>query len=49
MVNADEVSVKLLSSEDKWFGVTYKEEKPGVMASIADLKARGVYPDKLWE
>ena len=49
MVNAGEVSVKVLSSEDKWFGVTYKKDKPGVMASISDLKAKGVYPDKLWE
>lgn len=41
-------TVKVLSSEDKWFGVTYKEDKPFVMDSIQKLKDAGVYPDKLW-
>ena len=42
-------TVKVLSSKDKWFGVTYKEDKPFVMESIQKLKDAGVYPDKLWE
>lgn len=42
-------TVKVLSSKDKWFGVTYKEDKPFVMESIQKLKDVGVYPDKLWE
>ncbi|MBQ9990513.1 MAG: nucleotidyltransferase [Lachnospiraceae bacterium] len=43
------VTVKVLSSQDKWFGVTYQEDKPFVKASIQELKDRGVYPEKLWE
>lgn len=42
-------SVEVLSSKDKWFGVTYKEDKPFVVESIANLKKQGVYPEKLWQ
>ena len=49
MVKADKASVKVLSSQDKWFGVTYKEDKPFVMESIQKLKDQGVYPEKLWD
>ncbi|MBQ7935204.1 MAG: nucleotidyltransferase [Clostridia bacterium] len=44
-----EATVKVLHSDDKWFGVTYKEDKPTVMAGIQALKDAGVYPEKLWE
>ena len=37
-----------IHSADKWFGVTYKEDKPFVMESIRNLKDAGVYPDVLW-
>lgn len=40
---------EVLTSSDKWFGVTYKEDKPGVVAKFAALKAEGVYPADLWE
>ena len=49
MVNEDIASVKVLSSKDKWFGVTYKEDKPFVMSSIKELKDNGVYPERLWQ
>ena len=35
--------------QDKWFGVTYKEDKPMVMAAIQNLKDQGVYPAHLWK
>ena len=41
-------TVKVLSSSDQWFGVTYKEDKQYVMESIQKLKDAGQYPDKLW-
>ena len=49
MVKEGKASVKVLSSADKWFGVTYREDKPFVMESIARLKEQGVYPEKLWD
>ena len=40
---------EVLSSADKWFGVTYKEDKPEVVAKFAALKADGTYPLNLWD
>ena len=40
--------VKVLRSNDKWYGVTYKEDKPGVVAALAELREKGVYPAELW-
>ena len=37
-----------LKTRDKWFGVTYKEDKPAVVASIRRLVDEGVYPEKLF-
>ncbi|MCI8848538.1 MAG: NTP transferase domain-containing protein [Oscillibacter sp.] len=41
--------VKVLRSEDKWYGVTYQEDKPTVVAAIAEKTKAGLYPDHLWE
>ena len=41
--------VAVLTTKEKWYGVTYKEDKPMVEQAIKDLKAAGLYPDKLWE
>lgn len=41
--------VTVLKSEDRWYGVTYKEDKETVMKAIAEFKAQGIYPNKLWE
>ncbi len=49
LLKAGKATVEVLSSKDKWFGVTYKEDKPFVMESIARLKAEGVYPEVLWK
>ena len=40
--------VRLLSSVDKWYGVTYKEDKPLVVSSLAEMRKSGLYPEKLW-
>ncbi|MCQ2566981.1 MAG: nucleotidyltransferase [Mogibacterium sp.] len=42
-------SYQILTSSDKWFGVTYKEDKPDVVAKFAELKANGTYPTELWK
>ena len=41
--------VKVLRSTDKWYGVTYREDKPVVVNAIAEMTANVLYPDKLWE
>lgn len=45
----DRASVTVLESEDKWYGVTYKEDKPVVVEVIQSLKDAGIYPQDLWE
>ena len=49
LIGQDMASVAVLHSADKWYGVTYKEDKPVVMAAIQKLKDDGVYPQHLWE
>ena len=49
LLHADKVSVKVLPTHDKWFGVTYREDKPLVVEAIARKTAEGQYPEKLWE
>lgn len=44
-----DVPVTVLETPDKWFGVTYREDKPTVAAAIKELVADGVYPEKLFE
>ena len=42
-------SVKVLPTHDKWFGVTYQEDKPTVVAAIRALIESGRYPEKLYD
>lgn len=41
--------VKVLRTPDKWYGITYKEDKERVVKAIARLKQDGLYPGKLWD
>lgn len=49
MLEEDSIEVHVLESNDKWFGVTYKEDKESVVGSIRALIADGVYPEKLFQ
>ena len=40
--------VQLLHSADKWYGVTYREDKPVVVDAIAQMTREGLYPEDLW-
>lgn len=48
-IKAGRADVKVLKSADKWYGVTYKEDKPVVMQALSDMMESGVYPDPLWK
>ncbi|MBR2947668.1 MAG: nucleotidyltransferase [Bacteroidales bacterium] len=48
LIEEKRVTLKVLTSQAKWFGVTYKEDKPEVMDKISQLIANGTYPSKLW-
>lgn len=49
LLGEGKATVAVLKSADKWYGVTYKEDKPVVMAAIKKMKEDGVYPAHLWE
>ena len=48
LIKSGKASVKVLETKDKWFGVTYKEDKESVVAAFKKLIADGVYPENLW-
>lgn len=48
IIKEGKATVKVLTSGDKWFGVTYQEDKPYVVSNIKALKDAGEYPEKLW-
>jgi hypothetical protein len=47
-VKNGEITIKVLMSNDRWFGVTYREDKPYVVASINEMIKKGVYPSKIY-
>ena len=49
LLRSGEAEVTVLKSNDQWFGVTYKEDKPYVVESIQALVENGVYPKRLFE
>ncbi len=44
LIVEDKAQLKVLHSADKWYGVTYREDKPGVVAALAALTRQGLYP-----
>lgn len=48
LIEEDKVKVKILKTDESWFGITYREDKPGVIENIKELVRKGVYPSKLW-
>lgn len=48
LIEEGRARVKVLRSRDKWYGVTYKEDKPTVVQAITDMTAAGLYPEDLW-
>ncbi len=46
LLQEGKASVRVLTSRDKWHGVTYKEDKKMVVEAIAELKKQGLYPEE---
>lgn len=49
LLGEDRAAVAVLTSKDKWYGVTYKEDKPVVVAAMKSMMENGTYPKHLWE
>lgn len=49
LIDKNIAKVKVLNTDESWFGVTYRKDKPVVIESIRKLVGKGVYPSRLWE
>ena len=49
LLKEEKARVRVLRSRDKWYGVTYKEDKPVVVAALKAMKEAGLYPKHIWE
>jgi len=49
LIQSGKAGVKVLTSPDQWYGVTYAADKPVVVAALKEKTAEGNYPDGLWK
>ena len=49
LLTEEKASVRVLKSEDKWYGVTYAADKPMVVAALKAMTEEGKYPGGLWK
>lgn len=49
LVAEKKATVKVLESTDRWYGVTYKEDREMVVNALQAMKDKGLYPEKLWK
>ena len=49
LIQEKKADVKVLDTPEKWFGVTYADDRPTVVAKIKELVESGVYPSPLWK
>lgn len=48
LIGKGEIETAVLTTPDRWFGITYQEDKPSVQQALRDLHDSGVYPETLW-
>ena len=48
-LQSGKAQVKVLTSPDKWYGITYREDKPALMDALEAMTRAGTYPRGLWE
>ncbi len=49
LLHAGKATIQVLSSADRWYGVTYAADKPGVVAALKEKTEQGLYPNGLWK
>ena len=49
LIKSGNATIKVLDTDSKWFGVTYSEDRPGVVSKFAELHTSGEYPSNLFE
>jgi hypothetical protein len=48
LIRSHQAAVRILSCNEQWFGMTYKEDRMAVVKSIRELVRKGIYPENLW-
>ena len=48
IVREGKARVTVLPTEEKWYGVTYQNDRPTIQAAVCDMVSRGLYPENLW-
>lgn len=49
LLEEQKATIEVLKSSDRWYGVTYKEDKQVVVEAVKNFKKQGLYPERLWE
>ena len=49
LIQNDKISAKVLTTNEKWFGVTYREDMDRAKENVSKLIHQGVYPERLWQ
>ncbi|MGM9842021.1 MAG: nucleotidyltransferase [Candidatus Limisoma sp.] len=49
LIKSNEATIKVLDTDSRWFGVTYADDRPAVVAKFAELHKNGIYPDSLFK
>lgn len=49
LISAGRINTSVLSTDDRWFGLTYQEDRPGVVEALTALHEANVYPPVLWK
>ena len=49
LIQEGKADVRVLKSMDRWYGVTYREDKESVVDALQSMKDKGEYPEKLWK
>lgn len=49
LIKEDKATTKIINTQARWFGVTYREDRPLVQDSLNKLIREGIYPEKLWK
>lgn len=49
LIKRGEVRARMLETPERWFGMTYAEDRAQVVAKVRELTASGLYPEKLWK
>lgn len=49
LLEEGKADVRVLPTQDRWYGVTYKEDKEQVVEALREMKKQGLYPQGLWK